>query len=201
MFRDTLKENKVPPFVKNVFSEKNKNAFENKFSNVLNTYCWISSFVFGSIIEKCDVFGTDLRKFSTDVLKKEDHAATQWKLEPRCHVHGPYHSSISNFRAQKTGESILLKGGRLVEAFALRTRLNHLNVVHITCRANTTKNVWKTSAISPEWFRTVVFVRQSGTWVFVREVGLDDTKDLMCLVFSTTLMVAFSLSMLEIRNS
>jgi hypothetical protein len=59
----------------------------------------------------------------------------------------------------------------------------------------------KTSAISPEWFRTVVFVRQSGTLVFVREVGLDDTKDLMCLVFLTTLMVAFSLSMLEIRNS
>jgi hypothetical protein len=63
--------------VKNVFSEKNKNVFENKFSNVLNTYCWTSSFVFGSIVEKCDVFETDLGKFSTDVLKKEDHV-TQW---------------------------------------------------------------------------------------------------------------------------
>jgi hypothetical protein len=59
----------------------------------------------------------------------------------------------------------------------------------------------KTSAISPEWFRTVVFVRQSGTWVFVREVGLDAAKDLMGLVFSTTLTLTFSLSMLEIRNS
>ncbi len=77
MFRDTLKENKVPYGVKNVFSEKNKNVFENKFSNVLNTYGWISSSVFGSIIEKCDFFETDLRKFSTDVLKKEDHV-TQW---------------------------------------------------------------------------------------------------------------------------
>jgi len=102
---------------------------------------------------------------------------------------------------QKTGESILLKGGRPVKAFALRARLNHLNVVHITCRANTTKMFEKTSAISPEWFRTVVFVRQSGTWVFAREVGLDDAKDLMCLVFSTTLTLTFSLSMLEIRNS
>jgi hypothetical protein len=52
----------------------------------------------------------------------------------------PYYSSISNFGGtQKTGESILLEGGRLVKAFALRARLNHLNVVHITCRANTTK--------------------------------------------------------------
>ena len=98
MSRDTLKENKVFHVVKNVFSEKNKNVFENKFSNVLNTYCWISSFVFRSIIEKCGVFETDLRKFSTDVLKKEDHV-TQWKLKPRWHVHGPYHSSISNFRS------------------------------------------------------------------------------------------------------
>jgi hypothetical protein len=69
-----------------VFSEKNKNVFENKFSNVLNTYCWISAFVFGSIVEMCDVFETDLRKFSIDVLKKEDHV-TQWKLKPRWHVH------------------------------------------------------------------------------------------------------------------
>ena len=85
MFRDTLKENKVS-LVKNVFSEKNKNVFENKFSNVLNTYCWISAFVFGSIVEMCNVFETDLRNFSTDVLKKEDHV-TQWKLKPRWHVH------------------------------------------------------------------------------------------------------------------
>ncbi len=116
------------------------------------------------------------------MLKKEDHV-TQWKLKPRWHVHGPYHSSIRNSGAQKTGESILLKGGRPVKAFALRARLNHLNVVHITCRANTTKMFEKTSAISPESFRTVIFVRQSGTWVFAREVGLDDAKDLMGLVF------------------
>jgi hypothetical protein len=133
------------------------------------------------LLKKCGVFKTDLRKFSTDVLKKEDHV-TQWRLKPRWHVHGPYHSSISNFGARKTGESILLKGGRLVKAFALRARLNHLNVVHITCRANTTKMFEKTSAISPEWFRTVIFVRQSGTWVFDREVGLDDAKDLMGVV-------------------
>ena len=77
-----MKENKVSYVVKNVFSEKNKNEFENKFSNVLNTYCWIPSFGFGSIVEMYDVFETDLRKLSTDVLKKEDHV-TQWKLNPR----------------------------------------------------------------------------------------------------------------------
>jgi hypothetical protein len=37
-------------------------------------------------MEKCGVFETDLRKLSTDVLKKEDHV-TQWKLKPRWHVH------------------------------------------------------------------------------------------------------------------
>ena len=76
----------------------------------------------------------------------------------------PYYSSISNFGAQKTGESILLKGGRLVKAFALRARLNHLNVVHITCRANTTKMFEKTSAISPEWFRTEFLFEGQERW-------------------------------------
>jgi len=78
----------------------------------------------------------------------------------------PYHSSISNSGAQKTGESILLKGGRLVKAFAFSSSSEPLERGSHHLQSEHNKNVWKNIS------NFSGMVSNCGFWSTIRNVGL-----------------------------